>query len=212
MGKMLSEHVLVLNKSWNAIDTCTVASAFSKLFCGSAKFIDIETFILHSVEGWLNLKVESGDRAITTSRISLRVPEVIVLTSDIMPRRRVMQFSRRNLIRRDNHTCQYCGAKEQLTVDHVTPKTRGGKSNWSNCVMACFSCNSRKANRTPDEADMPLLARSDIKDLYPYDSSRWSRLYEPAWSPVFRVPSNKLREAWIKFLPEIYTKSFFVMA
>jgi len=212
MSKMLAEHVLVLNKSWNPIDTCTVASAFSKLFCGTAKFLDVETFFLHDVDGWLDLPYKEGERSIQTSRVNLRVPEIVVLTSDAMPKRRVMQFSRRNLMRRDNHLCQYCGAKEQLTVDHIQPKTKGGKSNWTNCVMACLPCNSRKANHTLEEAGLHLQPRNDLKNLYPHDSSKWTRVYEPAWSPVFRVQAHNLRTAWHKFLPEIYTKSTIVMA
>jgi 5-methylcytosine-specific restriction endonuclease McrA len=212
MSKMLAEHVLVLNKSWNPIDTCTVASAFSKLFCDTAKFLDVDTFILHDVDGWLSLPKKEGERAIVTSRVDLRVPEIVILTSDAMPKRRIMQFSRRNLMRRDNHTCQYCGAKEQLTVDHIRPRTKGGKSNWTNCVMACLPCNSKKADRAPEEVGLALQPRTDLKVLYPHDISKWAKPYEPAWSPVFRVATHNLRPAWHKFLPDIYTKSSIVVA
>lgn len=212
MTRILSEHVLVLNKSWNPIDTCTVASAFGKLFCGTAKFLDTESYQLHDVYSWLDLPVWQSHRSIQTSKINLRVPEVLVLVSDTLPKRRVMQFSRRNLLRRDNHTCQYCGAKEHLTVDHVLPKTKGGRSTWTNCVMACLDCNAKKADRTPEQADMHLQVRPDIKSVYPHDPSKWTRTYEPVWSPVFRVPPHNLRESWIKFLPDVYTKSSILIA
>jgi hypothetical protein len=72
-------------------------------------------------------------------------------------------LSKRNLLLRDAYTCQYCGAKEgegrrgaRLTWDHVLPQSRGGQNTWENLVTACTSCNSRKGNRTPSEAGMPL--------------------------------------------------------
>ena len=64
-------------------------------------------------------------------------------------------FSRRNIYKRDRYTCQYCGVQpgsEELTIDHVLPRSRGGTSTWENCVLACLECNKRKADRTPDRS------------------------------------------------------------
>jgi 5-methylcytosine-specific restriction endonuclease McrA len=58
--------------------------------------------------------------------------------------------------KRDNHECVYCGSKKQLTLDHVVPKSRGGKNTWSNLVTCCFTCNLKKGNKTPDEAKMVM--------------------------------------------------------
>jgi 5-methylcytosine-specific restriction endonuclease McrA len=69
-------------------------------------------------------------------------------------------FTPKNLLVRDKHTCQYCGNKsKKLTIEHVIPQSRGGKTNFENCVIACESCNSRKGNKTPREARMPLKSR-----------------------------------------------------
>jgi len=214
MSSILSEPVLVLNKSWNPIDTCTVASAFSKLFTGAGRFLDVETYVLHDVVGWLSLPEPDDlkERAIRTARVNLRVPEVLVMSSDVQPKRRVMQFSRRNLLKRDLHICQYCGTKEQLTVDHVLPKTKGGTSSWTNCVMACLKCNAAKAGRTPEEAGMALRIRPEMKERYPHDESKWRVPYRPAWSPVFKVSVPLLRPSWYKFLPEVYTKTSLLIA
>lgn len=65
--------------------------------------------------------------------------------------------SRRAIFTRDNHTCSYCNAKENLTVDHIVPQSRGGKNEWSNLITACLECNLKKGNRTPNEAGMRLL-------------------------------------------------------
>ncbi len=69
-------------------------------------------------------------------------------------------FTRSLLYMRDLHICGYCGQEyegKQLTIDHILPKSRGGKNTWTNCITACRSCNIRKGNRTPDEANMKLL-------------------------------------------------------
>jgi len=69
-------------------------------------------------------------------------------------------LTRRNLLQRDNHTCQYCNySGDGLTLDHVVPRSRGGGDTWENMVTACVRCNVKKGNRTPREAEMPLLSQ-----------------------------------------------------
>ncbi len=68
-------------------------------------------------------------------------------------------LTRRNILHRDNHTCQYCGSKEELTIDHVLPRSRKGNDSWENFVTACVRCNIKKGSRTPTEAGMPLIHR-----------------------------------------------------
>lgn len=88
------------------------------------------------------------------------LPTVIRLRHYVRVPYKEIPLTRRNLLHRDNHTCQYCGdAKEGLTLDHVIPRSRGGKDTWENMVVACVRCNVKKGNRTPQEANM-LLACS----------------------------------------------------
>lgn len=68
-------------------------------------------------------------------------------------------WTKRGVLRRDRHTCAYCGSRA-TTVDHVLPQSRGGKDAWTNTVAACAPCNSKKANRTPAEAGMPLRTKA----------------------------------------------------
>ena len=94
------------------------------------------------------------------------------------------------LYKRDRFTCQYCGIQpgsEELTVDHVLPRSRSGTSTWENCVLACVDCNHRKADRTPDEAGMPLR-KLPIK---------------PAWNPFYSRQALRI-ESWSRFLSESY--------
>jgi len=195
MSDVLGEPVLVLNKNWLPIETCSVRRAFEKLFAEKAHFINTEDCSTHDFLSWAELYVPEGCPVIKTSRMHIRAPEVIVLTSaaKTVRKRDGIVFSRRNLIRRDHGVCQYCGEQPDLvdlTIDHIFPKTRGGKSSWTNCVMSCFDCNSFKADRTPEEAGMKLL----------------SRPLEPGWSPLFRVSPNRYKPSWHQFVSKNLVK------
>ncbi len=90
------------------------------------------------------------------------VPSVIRLVEYKNVPYRMQQATRKNILLRDGNRCQYCGRKfkpQELTLDHVVPKSRGGKSTWDNLVAACHRDNHRKADRTPEEAGMPLIRR-----------------------------------------------------
>lgn len=85
------------------------------------------------------------------------LPSVIRLRYYVKVPYKEIPLTRRNVLERDRHTCQYCGYKgDSLTLDHVLPRSRGGQDNWNNLVAACVSCNINKGNRTPKEALMPL--------------------------------------------------------
>jgi 5-methylcytosine-specific restriction endonuclease McrA len=123
----VSGNVLVLNSDYNPINICEGRRAIVLLLKRKAQFI--------------------SDKVI-------RLLEYIRI-----PFARIMSHKpSRNLIhKRDNHTCQYCGAKENLTIDHIIPQSRGGIDSWGNLVSCCTSCNAKKGNRTPREAGMCLL-------------------------------------------------------
>ena len=75
-------------------------------------------------------------------------------------RPRSVALTRTNILARDRHRCQYCGSSppiRELTIDHVLPRSRGGRTTWDNVATACGPCNRRKGNRTPNEAGMPLI-------------------------------------------------------
>jgi 5-methylcytosine-specific restriction endonuclease McrA len=104
--------------------------------------------------------VEESDREVRSVTLTVRVPSVVRLMGFVRFRRRDAKFTRRNIYTRDDHRCQYCGRRysaSELTCDHVLPRSRGGKAEWSNIVTCCVHCNRKKGWRMPEEAGMRLL-------------------------------------------------------
>ena len=164
MSGRLDQRVLVLNRLWQPVNIVGMRRALSLVFRGRAS-------VLHLVDGdqrvfpadaWVELSTRRPPppaSAIRTPRLDLIPPRVVLLGEyDRVPRRDI-RFSRRNVYLRDAHTCQYCGRRypeEELNLDHVVPRDRGGVTNWDNIVTACIRCNARKANRLPTQAGMEL--------------------------------------------------------
>lgn len=95
-----------------------------------------------------------------TQKFVMQCPAVMVLRRYVNIKNKKVAFSRSNVFSRDNYTCQYCNetpGSNKLTFDHVLPRSRGGITEWNNIVACCYPCNFRKADRTPQEAGMPLL-------------------------------------------------------
>lgn len=137
--------VLVLNATYEPLNIVSVRRAIVLLLKEKAEI------------------VEAAEAVVRSEHLSLPVPLVIRLVTYIrVPRRFGLPVSRRTVLARDRYTCQYCGrqpGKAQLTVDHVVPRSRGGKTVWENVVIACGPCNRRKGDRTPQEAGMRLLSK-----------------------------------------------------
>jgi 5-methylcytosine-specific restriction endonuclease McrA len=105
------------------------------------------------------LRKEKAEQVEHNGRVLYRsfpLPTVIRLRHYVSVPYKEIPLTRRNVLHRDSHTCQYCGFKEDLTIDHIIPRSRGGIDEWDNVVTACVRCNIRKGNRTPKEAGMPL--------------------------------------------------------
>jgi 5-methylcytosine-specific restriction endonuclease McrA len=135
----LPGHVLVLNQDYQALSVCSVQRAVVLMLLQKAELVEA-----------------AAGREVRTARTHFAWPSVVRLKGYVrVPYRRVL-LTRRNIFRRDDHICQYCGAADRLTLDHVLPKSRGGPDSWENLVAACVPCNNRKGNRTPEEAGMPL--------------------------------------------------------
>ena len=144
---MLHKNVLVLNQNYFPVNICNARRAIKLIYKDKAEIL------------------EQGKEVIYAAELSLPVPSVIRLTRFIKQPKIRLALNRRNILRRDNYTCQYCGDQppvSELTIDHIIPRSRNGMDSWSNVVTACKSCNNIKADRTPVQAKM--LLRSVPKD------------------------------------------------
>ena len=159
MSVLATQRCLVLNKSWAPISTTSLRRAVSMLFNERARIIEPDSYATFTWEDWSKLRPQVDDDKFAAGEVFFRVPEIILLSEyNKLPRPKV-HFSRRNLYKRDQMTCQYCGAmpgSAELNIDHVLPRSQGGQSTWENCVLSCIPCNSKKANRTPEQAGMKL--------------------------------------------------------
>lgn len=173
--------ILVLNFSFEPLQFCSAKRGIVMVLAGRAEKIECDGFVVRSPS------------------TAFQLPTVIrVLKMVQRHSRKTLAFSKKNILRRDNFTCQYCGLSSQyLTVDHILPKSRGGKTTWVNVVVACKPCNLRKANRTVVEAGMKLLRNPFKPDFHHYP---------------FIIPAGPKShvEAWQKYIPEkIFLRPFF---
>lgn len=188
---VLMEPALVLNKSWTAITTTSVRQALVLAYREVASIICPDTYRAYDFQDWAQLRAREDEPLIRTPFLTLRVPEIIVLNRYNGFPRRGAAFSRRNLYRRDAFTCQYCGGRpgsELLSIDHVVPRSRGGKSTWVNCVLACLECNKRKANRSLEQSGL-VLARPPR---------------QPSWTGALEVSVGSRKASWEKFISDRY--------
>ncbi len=189
----LNRPVLVLNKHWLAVHICTVRRALSLVYQGLARIVT-EDYETYDFESWRELSEYGKNHGlmISTPNFQLRVPQVVVLGRYQSAPPRTVRFNRRNIYMRDGYRCQYCGIKpahDDMTVDHVIPRSRGGKSVWENVVLACTSCNTKKGNQFPGECEMHPLAKP----------------VRPSWMATLRIiPNGDDRTVWERFVDSAY--------
>lgn len=201
----LTSNTLVLNRNWMAIQVCSVKRAINLLYQGHAKAID-QDFSSYNFNDWSQVSQEmveiDSNEFIFSPTLKLKIPRVIVLMLyDKLPKRHV-SFSRKNIFERDKYTCQYCGKKEKetsrnvsqmgknvLNLDHIVPRSRGGKTTWKNVVVTCCKCNTKKGNKLLEELGWTLFKIPK----------------EPSWLPIINIGLTlKPHKQWINFLDIVY--------
>jgi len=190
VSKVLERPTLVLNRSWQPVNVASVARALVMVWSDTARIVDPHDYQLYDWSDWSQLV--PGDDQPYVSAVSQRicVPEIITLTEFNRLPSTTVAFSRRNIFKRDQMMCQYCGRRpksDELTIDHVVPRAHGGMSTWDNCVLACIRCNHTKADRTPAKAGMKLRTQPT----------------HPNWNPIYSQHSTRFK-SWSKFISDAY--------
>lgn len=216
MSILSQNRVLVLNKLWVALRVITVRQAIELLTNQNgtkAKIIDATNdFATFTWEDWADIRPSKDDEIIRGVKRDYKVPSIIMVTNYSKLPSYSTNFSRSNIYRRDNCVCQYCGEKlstENCTIDHVTPKSQGGKTDWLNCVIACVKCNSQKANRLPEDAVRgrkqqdydPIRCPEGWKGSSPM---KLRKKPEKPKAPLWRGDRKAIPNDWKSFISEAY--------
>lgn len=196
--QVVNDSVLVLNRYFMAIQVTIVKEAICALVTGKAKIVDKE-YAMYTLEQWkIYTKEYCKTEEIGTDYIGLiRSPTTTILSPQVIllpdcefnsPMIKTVKYSRRNIYQRDGNTCQYCHRKvgnQHMTLDHVVPKSKGGKSTWSNVVASCTWCNAEKGDKLLSELGWKL-------DKLPTP---------PKWKSHVGIPFSKgKKEYWNNFL------------
>jgi 5-methylcytosine-specific restriction endonuclease McrA len=191
--------VLVLNRNFFAIQITSWQRALTLVYADHARVVDTE-YRTYTFDDWCELSALLADHPagfVRTPEFKIAIPEVIALRMyDKLPRMEV-KFTRRNIYEHYQYRCCYCGHKfptTELNLEHVVPRSRGGKSTWDNVVTSCVTCNLKKGNKLLHESGMTLL----IKPAKP----RWNRGLS-----LMVCPNIRMRVSWQKFIDTVYWNS-----
>ena len=196
MSSLLHQHVLVLNRLWQAVNICTARRALTLLFQGHAQAVLDRadgSFQTYNFNEWHDIsRNEDHPESVRTVSFRIRVPRVILLiVYDRLPKKEV-KFTRHNIFERDKNTCQYCGKvfdRRDLNLDHVVPRDKGGATTWENIVCSCIPCNTKKGNRLPHQAGMHLIRKPA----------------RPKWRPFVHITFDaKVHDSWRHFIDLAY--------
>lgn len=150
------EQVLLLNITYEPLKIINWKRAITLLFLEKVEVVEEYSREIHSVS------------------FTIKLPSVVRLLMMVKKPKTPVKFSRQNIYARDKYKCQYCGRRfptEELTYDHIIPKSRGGKTKWENIVTCCIQCNRKKGGRTNTEAGMKLIRKPS----------------RPTWLPALRI-------------------------
>lgn len=159
--------VLVLNQDYSPLTICSVQRAFLLVFLQKAELIN-----------------EVEERELRSISETYPFPSVIKINRYIHIPYKGVVLTRHNIFKRDGHKCQYCGTSKELTLDHLIPRSKGGKSSWINLVTACKGCNTKKGDNSPEQAGMRLHTKP----------------VKPSYLSFIKSANGTLREDWKPFL------------
>jgi 5-methylcytosine-specific restriction endonuclease McrA len=185
MKNSLKEQVLILNKSWTPIRLKTLQTAIKLIFSDRADIVD-KDYSVWSWDDWSKRPYISGDFIQTTSS-KIILPEIIILKKYNKIPVHSVRYSKRNIFIRDQYNCQYSGKKvdfKTADIDHIIPKSKGGKDCWENVVVCAKEINRKKADNLPEDVGLKLLKTPT----------------KPNPTTLFIDPKIKIKDSWRDFL------------
>lgn len=165
-SKPQSANILVLNSDYLPLNICNLKRGYKLLFKGKAEIISVDE----------NNPILSGGNKVYDRPSVIRILKYVTVPYKKIP------ITRYNVFKRDGYKCAYCFSTKELTLDHIYPRSRGGKNSWDNLITCCSPCNAQKNDRTPEEASMELK----IKPFTP--------------GHLFFLISGNIREDWKQFI------------
>ena len=160
---------LILNFDYSPIGVCSIQKAFVLVYLDKAE--EVKSF---------------DNKALHTVTETFSAPAVVKLKRYVNIPYKSVELTRSNIFKRDRHECQYCGSNADLTLDHLTPRSKGGRSNWKNLVTACKTCNARKGDYSPIEAGL-RLKRDPFKPSYVMFLRDFSGFDFDEWVPFLQM-------------------------
>ena len=172
---ILNREVLLLNQNYHPLLICTAKRAISLAFLGKVKI------------------VENYKESVKSPSLTMYLPSVVKLDRFIQVKDNKIVLSRRNILKRDEHQCQYCLRKSiPMTIDHIIPKEKKGPDSWENLVACCHNCNRRKSNRTPEGAEMKLIRKPKQPNRIHY-IRQFVKRDQSNWKPYLYMEETRLR-------------------
>lgn len=185
------KYSLILNKSYQPLGVENFKKSLGYLVNDEGYALDADTYETFTFEQWVSKKHPTEKiSTIRTEKLWILIPDVIVLKTNSMPRKRkgMTNISKKKVFDRDNHTCGYCGChlnSKNRTIDHVVPTSKGGpKNDYKNVVACCATCNQKKGDRSLEEMNWTIK----------------HSLYHPETNIFYHVPKDKMVESWKKFV------------
>ena len=183
--------VLVLNRNWQAINVRTPQDAFCQMATNVVTALEVDGESIRPVtwDEWITLPVRPQDSAVLTMRGPIRVPTVIVALNYAKVPKKRPKLCARTIRERDGNRCQYTGVMlrpDEGNIDHVVPRSRGGRDAWENCVWSSKTVNSKKGNRLPHEAGLKLLKQPVAVREMPVTALIRNTHGIPDWEPFVR--------------------------
>lgn len=171
----MSDSVLVLNQDYTPMTVCSMERAFLLVYLKKADLLS-----------------SAKDKVIRTVTVNFPYPSVIRINRYISIPYKGVVLTRHNVFKRDTYQCQYCGTTKDLTLDHLIPRSKGGKSTWTNLVTACKRCNARKGDFSLEESGLKLK-------IHPT---------KPSYVTFLMQNHGQIKEEWLPFLePHVKTNT-----